>query len=100
MFISILLLFMFSLLVHYYYTYYYGRNGRLINFIPESLGDPIAGNTFQCFISAGKYEISYLLTLIVKRPVIHAYIKTKVKFIKLCALERIYQKYPQADYIS
>ncbi|XP_072762553.1 uncharacterized protein [Anoplolepis gracilipes] len=53
MFITILLLFIFILLVCNYYMHY-GRNGRLINLIPGPPGLPIFGYVLQVQISAEK----------------------------------------------
>ncbi|XP_072761637.1 cytochrome P450 4C1-like isoform X1 [Anoplolepis gracilipes] len=53
MFITILLLFMFILLVWNYYVHY-GRNGRLINLIPGPRGLPFLGYVLQVQISAEK----------------------------------------------
>ncbi|XP_072761647.1 cytochrome P450 4C1-like isoform X3 [Anoplolepis gracilipes] len=53
MFITILLLFMFILLVCNYYVHY-GRNGRLINLIPGPPGLPFLGNILEAQISPEK----------------------------------------------
>jgi len=63
MFITILVLFIIILLIYNYYVHY-ESNDRHLNLIPGPSGFPIIGNALQCYVSAGKYKISNIFTLI------------------------------------
>jgi len=76
MFITVFILSMFILLIYYYV--YHEKYERLLNLIPGPSGFPIIGNAFQCYVSAGKYKISNLFTLIDEQNLCHVY---KQKFI-------------------